>query len=342
MRLTHYKDLGYSTIFNPKTGFFARIEDKGKTEPFWSPHGPELLDISITNWCDNNCSFCYRSSNQNGHHMALSNYKKIIDRAAEIGVLQVALGGGNPNQHPDFIKILQYTKDSGIVPNFTTNGIGLSGTIISVAQECCGAIAVSAYSPYTEMRNAITELLTVKIKVNIHFILDSTSIKTAINWLTKPPDFLSGVNALVFLNYKPTGREIFKERLLNKSPLLQEFFELATTGKHSFKIGFDSCSVSGIFARTNTSSILVEGCDAGRFSMFISEDLKAYPCSFQKTIHAGDSLDENGDFLGIWHTSENFKSFRNYFSSDTCSGCSSQKSCLNGCPLFNNIVLCGK
>jgi molybdenum cofactor biosynthesis enzyme MoaA len=25
-----------------------------------SHHGPELIDISITNWCDKGCSFCYK------------------------------------------------------------------------------------------------------------------------------------------------------------------------------------------------------------------------------------------------------------------------------------------
>lgn len=58
--------------------------------------------------------------------MSISDYKSVIDQAAEMGTFQVALGGGNPNQHPDFIEMLEYTRSKGIVPNYTTNGLGLS------------------------------------------------------------------------------------------------------------------------------------------------------------------------------------------------------------------------
>jgi len=59
----------YCVAFNRRTGFFARMEEPEYDEPFWSWHGPELLDIAITNWCDRECAICYRSSNQNGKHM---------------------------------------------------------------------------------------------------------------------------------------------------------------------------------------------------------------------------------------------------------------------------------
>ena len=42
----------YTAVLSPNSGFFARIEDRGCDEPFWAEHGPELLDIAITNWCD--------------------------------------------------------------------------------------------------------------------------------------------------------------------------------------------------------------------------------------------------------------------------------------------------
>ncbi|WP_210251557.1 radical SAM protein [Brucella intermedia] len=105
-----------------RTGFFARVPEPGKREPFWSPHGPELMDISITNWCDKGCVFCYKSSPRRGSHMALADYKRVIDEAAYMGTFQGALGGGNPNQHPHFVEILDYTWSKGIVPNYTTTG----------------------------------------------------------------------------------------------------------------------------------------------------------------------------------------------------------------------------
>lgn len=341
MKIINYKDLGYSTLFNPKTGFFARVEKKGNPEPFWAPHGPELIDISITNWCDKGCAFCYRSSDQSAEHMNINNYFSIIDIAKSVGVFQVALGGGNPNQHPHFIEILEYTKNAGIVPNYTTNGRGLTDDILDVSAKTCGAVAVSAYAPYIETEEAINKLSEYKIKTNIHFLLDSNSINRAIDWLNNPPLFLKKINAIVFLNYKPIGRKVFDNKLLRNSPKVEEFFKLATKGKFNFKIGFDSCCTSALFARTDSNPKTLEACDAARFSMFISEDMKAYPCSFQKEMSIGDEIPKNGDFIDIWQNSTNFRSFRDYFSSNRCGSCVSKNVCLNGCPLFDNIVVCG-
>ncbi len=74
--------------------------------------------------------------------MALVDYKNVIEQAAEMGVFQVALGGGNPNQHPDFVEILESTASKGIVPNYATNGRGLGNDILEATRKHCGAVAV--------------------------------------------------------------------------------------------------------------------------------------------------------------------------------------------------------
>nr|WP_321482061.1 radical SAM protein [uncultured Cohaesibacter sp.] len=341
LKTIRYNSLGYTSFFNPETGFFARIPDKGERDPFWSPHGPELMDISITNWCDKGCVFCYKSSTKHGKHMALSDYKRVIDQAAEMGVFQVALGGGNPNQHPDFVEILEYTDSKEIVPNYTTNGRGISRETLEATRKHCGAVAVSAYEPFEETAKTIELLTGYGVKVNVHFILDSESIDLAISWLREPPAFLQEINAIIFLNYKPSGRKTFEKKLLRNSNRLEEFFKLATSSQRQLKVGFDACCVSGVFARTNANPSMVDACDAGRFSMYVSEDLSVHPCSFQSGLTEGDKLTDSTSLLDIWTKSENFSSFRDYFASDRCGGCSHRSTCMNGCPLFEDLVVCG-
>lgn len=273
--------------------------------------------------------------------MALNDYKGVIDQAADMGTFQVALGGGNPNQHPDFVKILEYTASRGVVPNYTTNGRGLSDVILDTTRKHCGAVAISAYPPYDETSKTIKKLIHNGIKTNVHFILDAFSIDIAIGWLNEPPEFLEGINAIVFLNYKPSGRKVFKKRLLRHSTSLEEFFRLATSPQRKLKVGFDACCVSGVFARTNTNISMVDACDAGRFSMYVSEDLKVYPCSFHSGFAEGDQLDNQTTLLDIWTKSLNMEAFRSYFSSDRCGACSHRSACMNGCPLFDELAVCG-
>ncbi|TDF41700.1 radical SAM protein [Alteromonadaceae bacterium M269] len=341
LKANRYKSLGYTSFFNPDTGFFARVPDKGTKDPFWSPHGPELMDISITNWCDKGCSFCYKSSTVKGKHMALEDYKSIIDQAASMGTFQVALGGGNPNQHPNFIEIIEYTASKRVVPNYTTNGRGLDSEILRVTKEHCGAVAVSAYPPYDETSKTIEKLVSNGIKTNVHFILDAVSINTAIDWLSAPPEFLKHINAIIFLNYKPSGRKIFEEKLLRHSTRLDEFFQLATSKNRKLKVGFDACCVSGVFARTSANTTMVDACDAGRFSLYVSEDMRVYPCSFQSGLAPGDQLDNETTLQDIWTKSSNMGAFRDYFSSERCGGCKHRSTCMNGCPLFDELVVCG-
>jgi len=337
----NYTNEKYKVIFNQKTGFFARVEEKGTPEKFWAESGAELLDISITNWCDKGCEFCYRNSNKEGKHISLDDYELIMKQASESNVFQVALGGGNPNQHPQFVEILKITREKyNIVPSYTTNGRGLTPKVLEATKRYCGAVAVSVYEPFVETKDALTLLKNYDIKVNLHYVLDNQTIIRAIEWLKNGNELLEDCNAIIFLNYKPVGNEKDYSLLLKNSLYLKEFFDLIDNKTHSFKVGFDSCMVSGIvqyMKNINLSSL--EPCDAGRFSAYISEDLKMYPCSFMMEYYEGESLKEKS-FMEIWNNSSSFVETRNSLSGEWCGGCSQKKNCLNGCPFLHEIDLC--
>ncbi len=337
----NYSEQKYKVIFNQKNGFFARVEKKGIPEIFWANQGPELLDISITNWCDKGCEFCYRNSNENGKHILLSDYESIMKEASKNNVFQVALGGGNPNQHPDFTEILEITRDKyNIVPSYTTNGRGLTSKVLEATKKYCGAVAVSAYEPFDETKEAIKLLKSYQIKVNLHYVLDNETIVRAIEWLKNGNVILNDCNAIIFLNYKPVGNEKNYNLLLRNSPHLKEFFELVDNKKHSIKIGFDSCMVSGIVKyMKNINLTSLEPCDAGRFSAYISEDLKMYPCSFMMEHYQGEDLKEKS-FMEIWNNGTSFLETRNNLGGNRCGSCSQKENCLNGCPFLREIDLC--
>lgn len=339
--LEHAKQ-NYHTYFNKKTGFFARVEKEIGREPFWAEAGPELLDISITNWCDRGCDICYRNSTTKGVFISLKDYEKILRQAVKIPVLQIALGGGNPNQHPNFVKILKMTRDGyGIVPSYTTNGRGLIKKILNATNKFCGAVAVSAYYPYKEMILAIKLLRDYGIKTNIHYVLHRESIDTAIDWLINPPLFLEDINALIFLNYKAMGRCPKTELLLKNSTKLTDFFKIINSAKVKFKIGFDSCCVSGIVSYMKANPVYYEACEAGRFSAYISENMNMYPCSFLAELYKGNNLGKN-NIQNIWRHNPSFLEIREKLKNNECIACSVRDLCLGGCPFFKDINLCSK
>lgn len=336
----HYEEEHYKVLFNQQTGFFVRCEDAGFPEPIWSNHGPELLDISITNYCERGCDFCYRSSSKAGKHISIADYAFLLKQASTIGVFQIALGGGNPNQHPDFIKILEATREAGIVPSYTTNGEGLSEEILDATAKYCGAMAVSFYpsSGFDYYDELLRKTRDKGIKTNLHVIITNETIDVIDGIISDTPDWLDNVNAIIFLNFKPVGRGKAENEMLKvKADRAKRFFENLTGSNR--KIGFDSCSISGITQWMDVRPEMIESCEAARFSAFISEDMKMYPCSFMAdTVMFGDLRKQS--MLSIWQENKYFKSFRIIEEPERCFGCQYYKGCKGGCRLFKEINFC--
>ena len=327
----------YTIIFDQNTGFFVRKEDKDTEEPFWSEDGPELLDVSITNYCERECLFCYRHSNRQEGNMSLTDFQNIIEQSESIGVLQIALGGGNPNQHPQFIDFLKLVRTHNIIPSYTTNGDGLSHEILTATSDYCGAMALSYYpstnNDYIKLLKRINEY---HIKTNIHLILKSDTIDFATNWLITPPEFFKYINAIIFLNYKPINANV--NYSIHDKSKLERFFNAASECKH-VKIGFDSCCVSGIAQWMNTYPFFVESCEASRFSAFISEKMRMYPCSFMVNTSAFGDLKKQS-IIEIWKNNIAFGKHRDAILNNPCKMCKSNCLCNGGCLFLPEINFC--
>ncbi len=335
--LNRYDKEKYTVVFNQATGFFARVEDEDAIEPIYSAHGPELLDISITNYCERSCYFCYRPLLKTGIEISIVDYEHVLKQAKECGVLQIALGGGNPNQHSDFEGILEITRDKyNIIPSYTTNGDGLNNKVLTVSKKYCGAVAISFYEPEDLFYSNLNKLIDAGIKTNVHFVLASNTFDSAVKILSNNLQKLAGINALIFLLYKPLGKN-GSSGILKMSKDVEYFFSLISTAK--LKIGFDSCCIPGIVSQLKYNPVSVEACEAGRFSAFISENLMFYPCSFMESKVAGINL-RNIAIIDAWQNANIFRSMRSKNSSAKCKACLHFSVCKGGCSVFNEINLC--
>lgn len=326
----------YKTVFSQRTGFFVRLEDDGYEEPFWSKDGPELLDLSITSYCERGCDFCYRQANLLGQHLPLSDVKSIVKQAEKAGVLQIALGGGNPNQHPDFIEILKIIREHNIVPSYTSNGEGLTNEILKATKKYCGAMALSLYPPYEHYEKVTEKISNLGIKLNLHVILKSDTIGLLTSWFREPPVMFSYINAVIVLNYKPIGNS--RSQAVRDAEQLKMFYESASACK-SVKVGFDSCCVPGIVTWMGINPSLIDSCEAARFSAFISEDMKMYPCSFMANTEQYGDL-RKGCLVDIWQSHAAFVKHRESILNNSCVGCTHQTVCKGGCVFMPEINQC--
>lgn len=195
-------------------------------------------------------------------------------------------------------------------------------------------------NPHTT--KAIKLLTEAGVTTNLHYVLGNDSIDEAIRRL-KEDDWYEGINAVVFLLHKPIGLGC-KENVLDvNDPKVKEFYETVdkVMGQISVQIGFDSCNVPAIInfnKRVDETSI--DTCEAGRWSMYITPESLAIPCSFDNQDKRWAVDLKTNSIQDAWD-SDLFNSFRNSFKK-SCSSCKDQLSCKGGCPIVSDIVLCNR
>lgn len=337
-----------------------RQKDKIKKELFTAPklkhnfpyqilNSPILADINITNKCNLKCPHCYINSKPEpkGKNMSFNDFQIALNACKNAGILQIALGGGEPTLHPEFKKILKEIHKSGIVPNLTSNGKELSWMNLYTIAKYCGAMALSLegiYNDFEKTRNFSYTKFTKSIKkikaAGIKLVFQITLGKNNINYIEKILNELLIYKpyGILFLAYKPQGRG--KKLNLELSQIPQKILDkkiknIFTILKNKTKLGFDCCCTPALINPIKSKSFI--GCSASRYSLAIMPDLSVMPCSFLDQNKKYDNL-KNMDLLNIWK-GEIFDDFRTKIekkmNSQKCTGCSEKNICLGGCPIFD-------
>jgi MoaA/NifB/PqqE/SkfB family radical SAM enzyme len=336
-KIMHHGD--YISYFDPKTGLHIRGERPDGTDPEWSPSGPELMDIHITNYCPMTCAYCYRESNPNkSTHMDPADFKALLQDASP-WVCQVAIGGGSPQHHPQFLEILQIAHEMGIPPSYTSNGLDMTEEILEATKEFCGAVAISLHDLDTGLAHA-KRLIDYGLNTAIHVVLHKDAIDFWTGQLLLAKEgkgYLNGdipFYTCIFLMHKPIGRGSWEQ---HPSPIQKRQFARAL---HNYEgpimVGIDSCaapSLVSIYGKDELPQHAIGPCDSGCFSMFVGEDMVASPCSFNKTDMF--SLEEFS-FEDVWKNK--FKPYREKVMA-ACPDCQDRSMC-RSCQVLPPINPC--
>ena len=344
------KDKDFISFFNETTGHYVRsgiIKNgvESAEDPFMASF-PELLDVGIMGHCRHSQSGlclqagveCYQDGlHANAPNMALEDFEEIV-RQCRGKTYQIALGGcGDPDQHEHFADILEPCHQAGIVPNFTTSGLGLNSELAQLCKKHCGAVAVSWYRSTYTLR-AIDLLFQADVKTNIHYVVSNSTIEEAVTRL-KERSFPVGVNAIVFLLHKPVGLGSQAQVLKCDDLRVKEFLELACGGNHGYKIGFDSCSIPGLISQSiDVNQDSVDTCEGARWSAYITSDMLMLPCSFDNQSKRWAVDLRSHTIQEAWDSSV-FEDFRRYFR-QSCPDCEHRSACMGGCPICREVVLC--
>jgi hypothetical protein len=344
-----FKSPNYSYCFNKLNGEFVRIGSDLERDPLFSPFGPEILDLEIASGqCLGNCPHCYKCNGKGGRvNMSFETFKKVFHNIPNT-LTQIAFGITDIHGNPDFFNMMGYARSHGIIPNYTCHGLDVDRSVAARTAEICGAVAVSIVNKQRSYDSICMFTEAGMDQVNIHFVLAHETIERAKRTVDdiKSDSRLAKLNAIVFLQYKPKGKD---PNMMSPIPSVEHYKDLIQYCEDAgVSYGFDSCSapmyMKSVEDHPRAKQLIqfAEPCESfGMFSSYINVNGDYFPCSFCEGEPGWESgldilgCENSDDFLkNIWHSQKVSKWRNKILTSNQSCECSVKKHC-RCCPIFD-------
>jgi len=174
-------------------------------EPNFIPELPEQVDLKITNFCAHNCPFCHESSGPNGEH---ADPQWIADVFEKYQLpMEVAIGGGNPLDHPALIDILNIFKDRLI--GITVKDVDVFNFKYRKLWEKIAQYNVAVGVSPTTVEHTVKAVSTLK-NLSIHdiviHVINRVHDASFIHQLNRKIDIVGSRPVFLVLGYKSFGR----------------------------------------------------------------------------------------------------------------------------------------
>lgn len=286
---------------------------------------PLFIVWYITNQCNLRCRHCF----QNAHttHMELSIAERAIDVFKQNYVHSIALSGGEPLLHPNFIVIADKIVKNNINLNVATNGLLLhSPNYQAYNWEKINALQISLEGASAETNDFVRGHGTFdKIIKAIHWFTTNYSgrVQTIVSctlnrrnideaWDIKELVASLSVDCLRFAIFSPTGMGAQNAHaLMPTNEQMSDFYKrlpnLVADEKISIQV-YDPLEES-------------ENCGAGLYQCTVDPDFRLSPCDLMPIKTQPISAPEK--FKEVWNGATEFTSWRER-----------QKYCGEGCMLL--------
>lgn len=303
-------------------------ETRDKKAPLNSFCAPESLHIELTSRCPLSCPQCYKTKAES--ELSFARLTEVIEQASEMGVFQIALGGGEPLIYPRIADAIAMISKLGMATSVTTSGYSFDESLL------CQLHIAGLNHMQISMNGSNEKIHCIsrdgfQHAVNALDILRRSNILFGINWVARAdnindlPQLIElaksyGAQNINILRYKPSKSENFQEISLSAN----QFFQLEDTIKKAkgINIKVDS-AFSNLLCHMNGYAGAFTGCGAGR--RFLALDAEGYyrPCS-----HV-DMKEQSDNLWDLWLHSHNLNKFRSLGEKvgDPCNACKNLNSC---------------
>ena len=143
--LSDYETKAFSTIQEAQLNYWSKIRH------------PFVAGLELTPNCNLRCVHCYMQEYTTHDMLSAEEWKSIIDKLFDAGVLILYMTGGEIFTRKDFIEIYTYAKKKGFIIELLTNVTCCNDAIIEVFKEYPPAVvSISVYGMSPEVYQKVT------------------------------------------------------------------------------------------------------------------------------------------------------------------------------------------
>lgn len=299
-KIVSYQNGNYRVYIDLDNGTKMRYNDLDTFEPEF----PESMDIKICNRCNMGCEMCHENSTKDGALGDIMN-AKFIDTLHPY--TELAIGGGNPLEHPDLEAFLIKCKALNLIPSMTVHQVHFMENIEFLRhlrdEKLIYGLGISVTNPSDEFIEAVREFPNAVIHLIAGYTLKSTFEELAFKNLK-----------ILILGYKifRRGESLYKKDSEVIDYRLQEMYDLLPTMLHDgwFKvISFDNLAIKQL----NPKRMMTEEewdefymGDDGDMTMYVDIVAKQFGVSSTATVRHS-MLDNIKDMFNIVKGTKNEK-----------------------------------
>lgn len=307
------------------------------------PHAPYEAHLTVGNKCSVGCSGCYIDAGKGlPGSLDVSQWDRILERLADMGVFHVALGGGEDDSFDDLIHLAKKARQLGMTPNLTTAAWNVTPRIareLAVFQRVHVSLD-GVGDTYQEMRGHDgfhRALVGLEIMQAHHPRVGVNCVVGRKNYEGLGELFsLLGrlrVSEVELLRFKPTGRGHALFESMDLTPKQYRHIVKKVLGlafRNRVRVRLDCSFTPMVCAEGYEPKTLVglgvAGCVAGSWLVSVGPDGMLSGCSF------------DSETVGSWAhlgQADLFSSFRDWTSEppEPCSDCKYLSVCRGGCHL---------
>ncbi len=313
-----------------------------------APAAPYKVDLAITYKCNNDCPHCYNEADRlTLESMELTDWKRVCDRLAAVGVPHFIFTGGEATLYPELPELIAYADSLGPICGLNSNGRRFSDRTYADRLKAAGLnhlqITLGSHLPevHDRMMNATCYAQTLRgirhaMEAGIHTITNTTLMRMNADQIEHTIEFLHdlgietfAVNGMIYSGGGfNSGQSIPEEempailiRIRDRANELGMRFLWYTPTQY--------CRLSPV-----ELEIGAKRCNAGEYSVCIEPNGDVLPCQSYYVSAANILRDP---WQSIWN-SELFISFRDreddpqkYGLPEKCWECPDLKLCGGGC-----------